>query len=106
LPWSRSWPWLGRLILTGGDERGDASPELVDGLRAEHLTRRRHLEDASADPADADAAAQDDRVLRHRLIRLQRLALGEMRRTGEIGITTQRAIEHELDLEEARLSRS
>jgi hypothetical protein len=111
LPWSRSWPWLGRLILTGGDEHGDASPELVDGLRAEHLTRRRHLEDASADPADADAdadadAAQDDRVLRHRLIRLQRLALGEMRRTGEIGITTQRAIEHELDLEEARLSRS
>ena len=92
--------------LVEADERGDASPELIDGLRAQYVTRRRHLEDASEDSADADAAAQDDHVLRHQLIRLQRVALGEMRRAGEIGITTQRAIEHELDLEEARLSRS
>jgi hypothetical protein len=29
-----------------------------------------------------------------------------LRRAGEVGITTQRVLEHELDLEEARLSRS
>ena len=43
-------------------------------------------------------------ALRRDLIALQRQTLVGLRNDGRIGVTTLRAIEHDLDLEEARLS--
>jgi hypothetical protein len=91
--------------LAQADEGNDASPELIDGLRAQYLTRHRHLEAQDDAEPDQRIAARDDRALRRELIALQRATLAELRRAGEIGITTQRVIEHELDLEDARLGR-
>jgi monovalent cation/hydrogen antiporter len=93
--------------LDVADEDHSASPEVIDALRAQFLTRRRRLEP----PVDGESAgdgppphARSDRALRRELLDLQRRRLGELRRAGQIGVTTQRLLEHELDLEEARLS--
>lgn len=87
--------------LDAADAARQGSPELIDGLRSQYLTRRRHLEQTGG-PAGGVAG---DRALQHDLIVLQRAELSRLREAGEIGITTQRAIERELDLEEARVSR-
>ena len=89
------------------DQRSNSSAELIDGLRAQYLTRRRRLETGQDGESGARAAtsADDERALRGELIDLQRHQLTELRRAGQIGITTQRLIERELDLEDARLSR-
>ena len=50
------------------------------------------------------ATAQADLALRRDLIAIQRNTLSALRRQGRIGTTTLRVIEHDLDLEEARLS--
>jgi hypothetical protein len=51
----------------------------------------------------AAATAQADLALRRDLIAFQRRTLSDLRQKGRIGITTLRAIEHDLDLEDARL---
>ena len=52
---------------------------------------------------EAVATAEADLAFRHELIAIQRRALTGLRDQGRIGITTLRTIEHDLDLEEARL---
>jgi CPA1 family monovalent cation:H+ antiporter len=84
----------------------DLPAELTDGLRARYLSRLRRLETMiDGDPGeDALATATADFELRRDLIDLQRRTLAELRDQGRIGATTLRVIEHDLDLEEARLS--
>jgi monovalent cation/hydrogen antiporter len=79
--------------------------ELADGLRAQYLSRLRRLETLSdAEPEDeALATAQAGLTLRRQLIDVQRRALADLRDNGQIGATTLRTVEHDLDLEEARL---
>ncbi|MGO9496451.1 MAG: Na+/H+ antiporter [Solirubrobacteraceae bacterium] len=81
--------------------------ELADGLRAQYLARLHRLE-ASADEVDLEdevaATAQAELVLRRDLIAFQRRTLSDMHDEGRVGITTLRRIEHDLDLEEARVS--
>lgn len=50
------------------------------------------------------ATAATQTALRRDLITLQRQTLLSLRDQGRIGVTTLRTIEHDLDLEEARLS--
>jgi CPA1 family monovalent cation:H+ antiporter len=103
----------GRLALTQAvlarlqtaDSDGVA-PDVVDGLRAQYQARRRRLE--SGDDEDelvqeAAGTAEAERALRRDLIDAQRDALVRLRREARIGVTTARALEHDLDLEEARL---
>ena len=52
---------------------------------------------------EAAATAQADLALRRDLIAFQRRTLSDLRQQGRIGVTTLRSIEHDLDLEEARL---
>ena len=87
-------------------DAGTLPPELTDGLRAQYLARLRRLETMTDDegpPADAAVTAEADLVLRRDLIAFQRRTLGGLRRQGRVGVTTLRAIERDLDLEEARL---
>ena len=44
--------------------------------------------------------------MRRDLISFQRRTLADLRSQGRIGVTVLRTIEHDLDLEEARLSRT
>ena len=62
------------------------------------MTDEQDLEDEAAVIAQADLA------LRRDLIAFQRRTLSDLRQQGRIGVTTLRTIEHDLDLEEARLS--
>lgn len=98
---------LDRLELTTQDRPG-LSEGLTDGLRAQYLHRLRHLEAITDDDPAFDVARtlEAEQELRHDLIRTQRRALAELRERGRIGATTLRAIERDLDLEEARLSSS
>jgi monovalent cation/hydrogen antiporter len=92
---------LGQVCVTGG-----LPAELTDGLRAQYLARLRWLETMTDDDRledEAAATADADLNLRHDLIALQRRTLGDLRRQGRIGVTALRTIEHDLDLEEARL---
>ena len=50
------------------------------------------------------AAAEAELAMRRDLIALQRQTLVDLPDQGRIGVTTLRTIEHDLDLEEARLS--
>ena len=81
--------------------------ELADGLRAQYLARLHRLE-ASGDEVDLEdevaATAQAELVLRRDLIAFQRRTLSDMHDQGRVGITTLRRVEHDLDLEEARVS--
>jgi NhaP-type Na+/H+ or K+/H+ antiporter len=81
--------------------------ELADGLRAQYLARLHRLE-AAGDEVDLEdevaATAQAELILRRDLIAFQRRTLSAMHDQGRVGITTLRRIEHDLDLEEARLS--
>ncbi len=80
--------------------------ELVDGLRAQYLARRQRLESSDGVQVEdqADDAAGADRALRRELVSVQREALARLRRERRIGIGTARTLEHDLDLEDARLS--
>ncbi|MFL5861477.1 MAG: Na+/H+ antiporter [Solirubrobacteraceae bacterium] len=103
----------GRLALTqsvldrlqdAGD--GRVAPELLDGLRAQYQARRQRLEwgDDAEVTEEAVQDASAERALRRELIAAQRETLARLRRAGRIGISTARALEHDLDLEDARLS--
>jgi monovalent cation/hydrogen antiporter len=93
-----------RAVLERLQGDGDGSPELVDGLRAQYLARRRRLESGDDDDGeDGGEALGADRALRHELVAVQREALARMRREGRIGMGTARTLERDLDLEDARL---
>lgn len=82
---------------------------VADSLRAQYLGRLQLLESAGADDAmdtDGRAGALSASALRRDLITVQREALAALRDRGDIGVTTLRRIEHELDLEEARMAES
>jgi monovalent cation/hydrogen antiporter len=100
---------LTRAVLAriGTPTPGDpVPPEYRDGLRAQYLARLRRLETAADDDVepDADTAVGAEAGLRQELIGVQRQVLLDLRAAGQIGVTTLRAIERELDLEEARLT--
>ena len=81
--------------------------DVADGLRAQYLGRLQRLQTAPDDEnleADVGADAEAELALRRDLIALQRRTLLGLRNKGRIGVTTLRTIEHDLDLEEARLS--
>jgi Na+/H+ antiporter len=88
-------------------ETGELPQELTDGLRAQYLARLHHLETMTDEQGledEAAAVAQANLALRRDLIAFQRHTLSDLRQQGRIGVTTLRVIEHDLDLEEARLS--
>jgi hypothetical protein len=86
--------------------QGMTLPVLMRWLRlSEHPSvadaeRQARLEQARAVAVDAAETALD---MRRDLIAFQRDTLAGLRQQGRIGTTTLRAIEHDLDLEEARL---
>jgi monovalent cation/hydrogen antiporter len=86
---------------------GELPEELSDGLRAQYLARLHRLQ-TSSDGEDMESeaviTAQTELTVRRDLIALQRQALVTLRDDGRIGVTTLRSIEHDLDLEEARLA--
>ena len=96
---------LGRIEdLAAREELPEA---LLDQLRFRYEQRIIRFErDVGGPSADDDAtqAAQRIRELRHELIAVERRRLADPRRRGEISAETQRRIEHELDLEESRLT--
>ena len=88
-------------------DSGDLPEEVTDGLRAQYLGRLYRLQRSSDDDdveVEAVAAAESELAMRRDLIALQRRTLVDLRDQGRIGVTTLRSIEHDLDLEEARLS--
>jgi monovalent cation/hydrogen antiporter len=90
-------------------DAGQLPQEVADGLRAQYLARLRWLETTSGDEDLEDevaATAQAAQDMRRDLISFQRQTLADLRRQGRIGVTVLRIIEHDLDLEEARLSRA
>jgi monovalent cation/hydrogen antiporter len=78
------------------------------GMTLPVLVRRLHWLETTADDEDLEsevaATAQAALDMRRDLISFQRRTLGDLRRQGRIGTTALRTIEHDLDLEEARLS--
>ncbi len=86
-------------------DRDGVAPEVIDGLRAQYQARRQRLE--SGDEAEVvqetEEAAGAERALRRDLIAAQRETLARLRGDRRIGVTTARTLEHDLDLEEARL---
>lgn len=102
----------GRLALTQavldrlqGDVGAGVAPEVIDGLRAQYLARRRRLESGDDDDSEPEAAeaVEAERELRRDLIAAQREELARLRRERDIGVTTARTLERDLDLDEARL---
>ena len=88
------------------DADGDGvAPDVIDGLRAQYLARRQRLEsgDEPEMVREAGEAAGAERALRRDLVAAQREALARLRNERRIGATTARNLEHELDLEDARL---
>jgi CPA1 family monovalent cation:H+ antiporter len=87
-------------------DRDGVAPEVIDGLRAQYLARRQRLEsgdDESEVVQEASEAADAERALRRELIGAQREALARLLRERRIGVSTARTLEHDLDLEDARL---
>jgi len=90
-------------------DMGQLPEEVADGLRAQYLGRLHWLETMSGDEDLEDevaATAQAAQDMRRDLISFQRQTLADLRRQGRIGVTVLRIIEHDLDLEEARLSQA
>jgi CPA1 family monovalent cation:H+ antiporter len=86
---------------------GRLPAEVADGLRGQYLGRLHRLETSPEDEdleSDVVVAAQAELEIRRDLIALQRQRLIALRTEGRVGVTTVRTIEHDLDLEEARLS--
>jgi len=87
--------------------QGEGVPDdVTDGLRAQYLGRLRVLEMVPSDEAMeavTPSSAVSEVILRHALIGAQRETLADLRARGAIGATTLRRIEHDLDLEEARM---
>jgi CPA1 family monovalent cation:H+ antiporter len=88
-------------------DRDKVSEPVAEPLRLTYEQRIHRLEpeiDDDATPGDEAAIAQRIRELRRELIGVERDRLSQLRRRGEISAETVRRIEHELDLEESRLS--
>jgi CPA1 family monovalent cation:H+ antiporter len=88
-------------------DAGTLPEEVADGFRAQYLGRLHWLETMTGDEDLEDevaATAQATLGMRRDLISFQRHRLADLRRQGRIGVTVLRVIEHDLDLEEARLS--
>jgi CPA1 family monovalent cation:H+ antiporter len=86
-------------------DRADLPQELADGLRAQYLARIHRLQTSGDDELTNEVltTARAELAMRRELISVQRRKLTALRDEGRIGITTLRGIEHDLDLEEARL---
>ena len=87
--------------------REELPEPLADQARITYEQRIHRFEagaDGRADDEDAAQSAQRSRELRRDLIAVERRRLADLRRRSEISAHTQRRIEHELDLEESRLT--
>lgn len=102
---------LDRIDLASGN--GELPEDLADGLRAPWLNRLYTLqtipEGPGPDPgpdakAKAKAPAEAERAVRLEVIALQRQRLLALRNQGHITVATLRTIEHDLDLDEERIS--
>lgn len=90
-------------------DAGRLPEEVADGLRAQYLARLRWLETMTGDEDLEDEVAATEQAgldMRSDLISFQRRTLADLRSQGRIGVTVLRSIEHDLDLEEARLPRA
>ena len=98
---------LDHLDTVGASSQLD--PKLAARLHAQYLGRLQWLE-AMSDEGDlsenAQATLASEVAARRDLNSVQRDRLDELRRRRAIGTTTMRTIEHDLDLEEARLAQA
>jgi CPA1 family monovalent cation:H+ antiporter len=88
-------------------QRSEVPDDVADGLRAQYLGRLQRLQTSPDDASlesDMSADAEAEVAVRRDLIAVQRRTLLGLRSEGRIGITTLRTIQHDLDLEEARLA--
>jgi monovalent cation/hydrogen antiporter len=88
-------------------EREELPEPIAEAARLTYEQRIHRLEPhVAGDAADGDEAATARRVreLRRELIGVERGRLADLRRRGEISAESMRRIEHELDLDESRLS--
>jgi CPA1 family monovalent cation:H+ antiporter len=88
-------------------ERERLPEQVADAARLTYEQRIYRLEpevDGDAAAGDEAATARRLRELRRELIGVERRRLADLRRRGEIAAESMRRIEHELDLEESRLS--
>ena len=88
-------------------ERDDLRGSVAEAVRATYEQRIHRLEpglDENGQSGDEAAAAQEIRELRLELIAVERRRLAELRRRGQVSLHSLRRIEHDLDLEESRLS--
>ena len=98
---------LDHLDTVGASSQLD--PKLAAGLRAQYLGRIRRLEAMSDDGNLSEkvrATVSSEVTVRRDLNSVQRDRLDELRQRRAIGTTTMRTIEHDLDLEEARLAQA
>lgn len=88
-------------------EREQLAEPILDQLRTTYELRIHRLEpQADGNVASGDEAATAHRIreLRRELIGVERRRLADLRRRSQISAHTLRRIEHELDLEESRLT--
>ena len=88
-------------------EREDLPEPIAEAARSTYEQRIHRLEprvDGDAGGGDEAATARRVRELRRELIGVERRRLADLRRRGEISAESMRRIEHELDLDESRLS--
>jgi CPA1 family monovalent cation:H+ antiporter len=98
---------LDHLDTVGASSQLD--PKLAAGLRAQYLRQMRRLEAMSDDEnvsKKARATVASEVTVHRDLNSVQRNRLHELRRRRAIGTTIMRTIEHDLDLEEARLAQA
>lgn len=88
-------------------DREQLEEAIVDQVRMSYELRIERLESRMDGTARGDDATVAHRVrqLRRELVGVERERLHELRRRGKVSAQSQRRIGHELDLEEARLSR-
>jgi CPA1 family monovalent cation:H+ antiporter len=86
----------------------DAADEATRSARSMYEARVRRLQLSPASDEEPDAAEEMElyRSLRLKLLEVERSVLLGLRRDGRINATLLRAIERDLDLEEARISKS
>ncbi|MCL2394421.1 MAG: Na+/H+ antiporter [Acidimicrobiaceae bacterium] len=82
---------------------GDLPDEVADTLRAQYGARIRTLTHPGDDAELHEIAVSKERALRRELLAVQRRRLLDLRRERRLGVETVRDIEHDLDLDEARL---
>ncbi len=91
---------LDRVSVSGGVDR-----RITAGLRAQYRARISHLEGTSRDRRRGVVAAPAvELALRDDITALQRRTLRRLRDEGAIGISTARALQRELDLQEAAMA--